>query len=97
MVLCTIRDDLAGRHHVEGEGMTRGRMAPALVALLIGSLMAYVPLFADLLTSEGATEESVPLLSIPMPHHRTIGSLNAPQFGSIGYHLRTAIRPGDAT
>jgi hypothetical protein len=33
VVLCTIPNGLAGRHHVEGEGMTGGRMAPALMTV----------------------------------------------------------------
>ena len=61
--------------------MTRGRMASEMVALLIWSLKACVPLLADLLTSEGAAETTLPPVSIAAPHHTTIVPLNAP--GSI--------------
>ena len=33
VALCTTPNDLAGKNHVEGEGMTRGRMAPALMTV----------------------------------------------------------------
>jgi len=52
VVLCTTPNDLAGKDHVEEEGMTRGRMAPALMAvppLSTGMLhhTTIVPLYAQ--------------------------------------------------
>lgn len=60
-------NDLAGRHHVQGDGMTRGRLASAMVALLIWSLVACMPLPEDFLTPEGATETPFPRVSTATP------------------------------
>ena len=77
--------------------MTRGWMASGKVAVLIWSLKPCVLLPADLLTSEGATEATVPPVSIAAPHHTTTELSNDPRFASMESHLRTALCLGDAT
>ena len=77
--------------------MTRGRMASAMVALLMGSLKSCVEPPAGLLTSEGAAETIIPLVSIAAPLHTTTVRWNTPLLDSTEFKTRPALHLGDAT
>ena len=76
--------------------MTRGWMASGKVAVLIWSLKPCVLLPADLLTSEGATETTLPPVSIATPNHTATVLSNDPRSASTQIELRTAIHLGHA-
>ena len=100
-------NDLAGRHHVQGDGMTRGRMASEMGGMLIWSLKTCMPLPEEPLSLTTATGTPTVLTStaaltrtrVPTatPSHATTVFLNDPRFSSTEFNLGTAIPLGDPT